>query len=39
MKRIVKRAVEWIIFLFTCQGSIADQAVEDGLCDFSGQGK
>lgn len=35
----MKRFWDWIVFLFTCRGKIADESVDDGLCDFSGQGR
>lgn len=39
MKRKLKCAVEWVLFILTGRGIIAREAVEDGLCDFSGQGR
>ncbi len=39
MKRILKRALEWVIFILTGTGTIAREAVDEGICDFSGQGR
>ena len=39
MKRRLRRILDWIIFLFAGGGPIAEQAVDDGICDFSGQGR
>jgi hypothetical protein len=39
MKRILKRALEWALFILTGTGPIAREAVDEGLCDFSGQGR
>ena len=39
MKKKIKRALEWILFIVAGTGPIARKAVHEGLCDFSGQGK
>ena len=39
MKRLIKRIAAWVVFIFTCRGSIAAEAERAGICDFSGQGK
>lgn len=39
MKRILKRALEWVIFILTGTGPLAREAVDERLCDFSGQGR
>lgn len=39
MKKVLKRILDWIVFILTGKGEIANEAVDDGLCDFSGQGK
>ena len=39
MKRILKRALEWVLFILAGTGEIAREAVDEGLCDFSGQGR
>ena len=39
MKRIFKRILDWIVFFLTGTGKIAEESVDAGICDFSGQGK
>lgn len=39
MKRKLKRALEWVLFILTGRGQIVREAVDEGLCDFSGQGR
>ena len=39
MKRKLKRALEWVLFILAGTGEIAREAVNEGLCDFSGQGR
>lgn len=39
MKTILKAIMNWILLLLTGRGPIADEAVDDGICDFSGQGR
>ena len=39
MKRIFKKMLNAVVFLFTFRGDTADRAVDDGCCDFSGQGR
>ena len=39
MKRKLKRALEWVLFILTGKGPIAREAVSEGLCDYSGQGR
>ena len=39
MKKILKRALEWVLFILAGTGAIAREAVDEGLCDFSGQGR
>ena len=39
MKEKFKRALAWLVFALSGGGDIATEAVNDGLCDFSGQGK
>lgn len=39
MLRKIKRALEWVVFILTGRGEIAREAVDEGLCDFSGQGR
>lgn len=35
----VKKVLSRLVFLTTYKGDIADKAVDDGICDFSGQGR
>ena len=39
MKGKLKRALEWILFIFTGRGQIAHEVVDEELCDFSGEGR
>ena len=39
IKRALKTIGNWILFLLTGKGPIADEAVEEGLIDYSGQGR
>lgn len=31
MKRAIKRLVSWVVFIFTCDGEIAEEARKEGL--------
>lgn len=37
--KTVKVILQWIQFLLTGKGEIADEAIYDGLIDYSGQGR
>lgn len=37
--KTLKNILNWLVFLFTGKGEIADEAVKENLIDFSGQGK
>lgn len=37
--KTLKRIIEWIAFLLTGKGAVADRDVYDGAVDFSGQGR
>lgn len=42
MKKVVKilKAIgNWCVFLFTGKGEIANEAIDEGLVDYSGQGR
>jgi hypothetical protein len=39
MKKAVKKIFDMIVFLFGNGGNIRDKAVDEGVCDFSGQGR
>lgn len=37
--KILKKIWNWCVFLLTGKGEVAEDAVNDGACDFSGQGR
>lgn len=39
MKKVFKRIADLIIFLFTGKGEIGERAADEGLVDYSGQGR
>lgn len=39
MKKFFKRVADWLIFLFTGKGKIGEEAADEGLVDYSGQGR
>lgn len=39
MKKAVKKIIDALVFLFGIGGKIRDDAVDDGSCNFSGQGR
>lgn len=39
MKKKLKHIIDWIVFLLAGNGPIAKKSVDEGLCDFSGQGR
>ncbi len=39
MKKFFKTLLDWCVFLLTGKGRIADEAVDEGLIDYSGQGR
>ena len=39
MKRILKRILDWIELLLTGKGAIAEDAVNEGIIDYLGQGR
>ncbi len=36
---VLKTIVKWLVFLLTGKGELADEAVDEGLIDYSGQGR
>ena len=36
--KLIKRILDWFTFILTGKGPIADEAIERGLIDYSGQG-
>lgn len=39
MKKAVKKIIDVLVFLFGIGGKIREDAVDEGLCDHSGQGR
>lgn len=39
MKTVLKRVLDWVVLILTGKGEIANEAVDNGICDFSGQGR
>ena len=39
IKRVISKFMEIMLFVFMCSGPIAEQGVDDGCLDFSGQGR
>lgn len=39
IRKILKTLGDTIIFALSHKGKIADEAVKDGICDYTGQGK
>ena len=39
MKKILKAIINIFVLILTGKGRLADEAVDDGICDFSGQGR
>lgn len=37
--KILKNILNWFVFLLTGKGEVANEAVDDGLIDYSGQGR
>ena len=37
--KVLKRILDWIVFLLTGHGEIADEAIRDGIISYEGQGK
>ena len=39
MKKAVKKMFGWLMFLLTGKGEVANEFVNNGLVDYSGQGR
>ena len=39
MKRILKEAWNWLLLALSHSGALTNKAVDDGICDLSGQGR
>ena len=37
--KTLKKILNWILFILTGKGPIADEAIEEDLIDYSGQGR
>lgn len=37
--KILKNIFNWFVFLFTGKGELANEMVDEGLIDYSGQGR
>jgi hypothetical protein len=37
--KILKSIWDWFVFLLTGKGELADEMVDEGLIDYSGQGR
>jgi hypothetical protein len=37
--KILKNILNWFVFLLTGKGKLADEMVDEGLIDYSGQGR
>lgn len=37
--KLIKRILNWFMFILTGKGPIADETIEEGLIDYSGQGR
>lgn len=37
--KTIKKILNWIVLILTGKGSIADEGVDNDICDFSGQGR
>ena len=39
LKYIVKRIGDWLMFMLTGKGTIADEAIREGIISYEGQGR
>lgn len=39
IKYILKRIGDWLMFLLTGKGEIADEAIREGIISYEGQGR
>jgi hypothetical protein len=37
--KILKNILNWFVFLLTGKGELADEMIDEGLIDYSGQGR
>ena len=39
MKKIIKKIFDWVMFIMTGKGDLANEMIEAGVLDYSGQGR
>lgn len=39
MKKIIKKVLDWVMFIMTGKGDLANEMIEAGVLDYSGQGR
>ena len=39
MKKVLKSILNWMMFILTGKGEVARKSVDDGIIDYSGQGR
>lgn len=39
MKNIIKKVLDWVMFIMTGKGDLANEMIEAGVLDYSGQGR
>lgn len=39
MKKIIKKILDWVMFIMTGKGDLANEMIEAGVLDYSGQGR
>ena len=37
--KILKSVLDWLVFLLTGNGKVAEEMIDEGLIDYSGQGR
>lgn len=37
--KILKKILNWFVFLMTGKGEVADEAIRDGIISYEGQGR
>ena len=37
--KVIKSVLKWLQFFMTGKGEVADEAIREGLIDYSGQGR
>lgn len=39
MKKFIKKVLDWVMFIMTGKGDLANEMIEAGVLDYSGQGR